>query len=330
MKIESNKLFKQVGKTAIVVAATLSALAAVTQSSYAEAPKAKFQAPGFYRTMLGDFELTVISDGTALRHVDEIMSKPEQVRETYARNGEELPTELSINTFVINTGSKLILVDTGAGELFGNASSGRLVANMRAAGYQPEQVDAILLTHIHGDHSGGLSIGGKRVFPNADVYVDKNDSDYWLSEEKANAAPMAKRTTFVQSRATVNPYVLANKLKPFTGAQQLFPGISSIPAYGHTPGHTAYLIESQGKKLLLWGDVIHAGDVQFKDPDVTIAYDFDSATAVKSRQYLFHLAASKGYLVGSAHISFPGLGHVTSTATGYEWVAAPYRIQGTY
>ncbi|PFH07820.1 glyoxylase-like metal-dependent hydrolase (beta-lactamase superfamily II) [Collimonas sp. PA-H2] len=329
MKVDSTRVIKQVGKVAIIVATALVAMTTVTQNSYAQAPMAKFQAPGFYRTMLGDFEVTVVSDGTALRHVDEIMSKPEKVREAYSRNGEELPTELSINTFLINTGSKLILVDTGAGELFGGGSSGRLVNNLRAAGYQPEQVDAILLTHIHGDHSGGLSVGGKRVFPNADVYVDKNDSDYWLSEEKANAAPSSKRTTFMQSRATVNPYVDAKKLKPFVGAQELFPGISSIPAYGHTPGHTAYLIGSRGKKLLLWGDVIHAGDVQFKDPDVTIAYDFDPVAAVKSRQHLFQLAATNAYLVGGAHISFPGLGHVASTSTGYEWVTAPYQIQGT-
>jgi glyoxylase-like metal-dependent hydrolase (beta-lactamase superfamily II) len=157
------------------------------------------------------------------------------------------------------------------------------------------------------------------------VYVDKNDSGYWLSEEKANAAPSSKRTTFMQSRATVNPYVDAKKLKPFVGAQELFPGISSIPAYGHT----AYLIGSRGKKLLLWGDVIHAGDVQFKDPDVTIAYDSDPVAAVKSRQHLFQLAATNAYLVGGAHISFPGLGHVASTSTGYEWVTAPYQIQGT-
>ncbi|MFZ6653970.1 MBL fold metallo-hydrolase [Undibacterium sp. TJN19] len=293
-------------------------------------PMATFQAPGFYRMMLGGFEVTVLSDGTATRHVDEIMSKPEEVRAAYAHSHEELPVELSINTYLINTGSKLVLVDTGAGELFGGGSSNRLVGNLRAAGYQPEQVDAVLLTHIHGDHSGGLSIGGKRVFPNADVYVDQKDASYWLSQAQADAAPAAKQLTFTQSRATVNPYADAGRLKTFNGAQELFPGISSVPAYGHTPGHTAYLIASQGKQLLLWGDLIHAGNAQFKNPAITIAYDFDAAAAVKSREYLLQLAASKGYLVGSAHISFPGLGHIGGSSAGYEWITAPYQLKGTF
>jgi glyoxylase-like metal-dependent hydrolase (beta-lactamase superfamily II) len=332
-------------KTALILASTLSLAIAISGNANAQAqvpeknraatPMAKFQAPGFYRVMLGSFEVTVLSDGTATRHVDEIMSKPEDVRAAYAHHHEELPAELSINTYLINTGNKLLLVDTGAGELFGAASDGsgssnRLIRNLRAAGYQPEQVDAVLLTHIHGDHSGGLSAGGKRLFPNADVYVDQRDASYWLSEANAKAAPAAKQLTFTQSRATVNPYADAGRLKTFNGAQELFTGVSSVPSYGHTPGHTAYLISSQGKSLLLWGDVIHAGAAQFKDPTITIAYDVDAAAAVRSRQHLLQLATSKGYLVGSAHISFPGLGHIDSTATGFEWLTAPYQIQGTY
>ncbi len=332
-------------KTTLILASTLSLAIAIAGNALAQSrvaekirtatPMATFQAPGFYRMMLGSFEVTVLSDGTATRHVDEIMSKPKEVRAAYAHRHEELPAELSINTYLINTGNKLLLVDTGAGELFGDASDGsgssnRLIRNLRAAGYQPEQIDAVLLTHIHGDHSGGLSIGGKRVFPNADVYVDQRDADYWLSEANAKAAPAAKQLTFTQSRATVNPYADAGRLKTFNGAQELFAGVSSVPSYGHTPGHTAYLISSQGKNLLLWGDVIHASAAQFKDPAISIAYDSDAAAAVKSRQYLLQLAASKGYLVGGAHISFPGLGHIGSTATAYEWLTAPYQIQGTY
>lgn len=339
VKTQITHFAKAVGTLAALLALTASITSGVHAQSSAQVtppvPMAKFQAPGFYRMMLGSFEITVLSDGTATRHVDEIMSKPEAVGAAYAHHHEELPVELSINTFLINTGSKLLLVDTGAGELFGDASDGkgssnRLVANLRTAGYQPEQVDAVLLTHIHGDHSGGLSIGGKRVFPNADVYVDKNDASYWLSMTNANAAPAARQLTFNQSRATVNPYADAGRLKTFSGAQELFAGISSIPTYGHTPGHTAYLISSQGKQLLLWGDVIHAGAAQFKDPTITIAYDFDAVAAVKSRQHLLQLAADKGYLVGSAHISFPGLGHIGRSSAGYEWLTAPYQIRGTY
>jgi glyoxylase-like metal-dependent hydrolase (beta-lactamase superfamily II) len=288
----------------------------------AAVPQVGTQAPGYYRIMLGSDEITVISDGTAPREVDKIMSKPEEIRQMMATEHQALPIDLSINTFLINTGSKLILVDTGAGELFG-ATSGKLVANMRAAGYQPEQVDAILLTHIHADHSGGLSIGGKRVFPNALVYVDKHDPDFWLSTAEQAKNP-ARKTTFEQSHATVDPYVKAGKLRPFDGATELFPGIHSVPAHGHTPGHTGYMIESQDQKLLLWGDTIHLTEVQFADPDVSIEYDVDRDAAVASRKAFLAQAAKEGVLVGGAHISFPGLGHVRTDGNGYAWVPLPY------
>lgn len=298
------------------------ALMAPAMSAQAEAPQVVTQAPGYYRMMLGADEITVLSDGTAPREVDKIMSKPEEIRQTLAKDHQALPIDLSINAFLINTGLKLILVDTGAGELFG-ATSGKLVANMRAAGYQPEQVDAILLTHIHADHSGGLSIGGKRVFPNALVYVDKHDPDFWLNAAEEAKNP-AKKTTFAQSHATVDPYVKAGKLRPFDGATELFPGIHSVPAHGHTPGHTAYMVESKGQKLLLWGDTIHLAEVQFADPDVSIEYDVDRAAAIASRKAFLAEAASQGYMVGGAHISFPGLGHVRADAVGYSWIPRPY------
>jgi glyoxylase-like metal-dependent hydrolase (beta-lactamase superfamily II) len=295
---------------------------ALTTAAQAAAPHVGTQAPGYYRLMLGADEITVLSDGTAPREVDKIMSKPDEIRQVMAGAHQALPIDLSINAFLINTGSKLILVDTGAGELFG-ASAGKLVANMRAAGYEPEQVDAILLTHIHADHSGGLSIGGKRVFPNAVVYVDKHDPDFWLSAAEEAKNP-AKKTTFAQSHATVDPYVKAGKLHPFDGSTELFPGIRSVPAHGHTLGHTAYMVESNGQKLLLWGDTIHLAEVQFADPDVSIEYDVDRTAAIASRKALLAQAASEGILVGGAHISFPGLGHVRAEATGYSWIPLPY------
>jgi len=286
-------------------------------------PQARRQAPGFYRLMLGDFEITALSDGTAQRAVDEIMSKPRQVRDALARERRTLPIDISINAFLIHTGSRLLLVDTGAGVLFG-ARCGRLVANLRAAGYRPEQIDAVLLTHIHADHSGGLSVEGTRVFVNALVYVDRRDSAFWLSAAQEKAAPAARKQTFRQSHATVDPYVAAGRLRPFDGAGELFPGIRAVPAYGHTPGHTAYLVESRGRQLLLWGDTIHLAEAQFPDPSITIEYDVDREAAVASRRQLLAEADREGYLVGGAHISFPGLGHVRAEGKGYRWIPLPY------
>jgi glyoxylase-like metal-dependent hydrolase (beta-lactamase superfamily II) len=278
--------------------------------------------PGSYRLQLGSFRVTALSDGTASRDLAQIMSKPDAVRAAFKAAGKALPVELSINCFLVDSGTQKVLVDTGAGELFGSAS-GQLVTNIRASGYAPEDVSAILLTHIHGDHSGGLSIGGRRVFPNALVYVDERDTDFWLNDEVERNALSSRKTTFLQSHQTVDPYVRAGKVRTFEGVMELFPGVHSVPEHGHTPGHTGYMIESRGQRLLLWGDVIHATEVQFKDPTITIEYDVDPKQAVKARRNALTTAAQQGYLVGGAHLPFPGLGHVRVAQNHYAWSPLP-------
>jgi glyoxylase-like metal-dependent hydrolase (beta-lactamase superfamily II) len=162
------------------------------------------------------------------------------------------------------------------------------------------------------------------LFTNAVVFVDKRDPAYWLDADQEKAAPEKQKQTFRQSHATVDPYLKAGRLKTFDGATTLFPGIRSIPAYGHTPGHTAYLVESHGQQLLLWGDIIHCAEVQFRDPTITIEYDLNPDAAVATRMKLLADAAKQGYLVGGAHISFPGLGHVCADNKGYSWIPLPY------
>ena len=297
-------------------------------ASIAVPAKVMKQAPGFYRGQLGDFEVTALSDGTTPRHLDEILSDPETVRDELTADHEVEPVELSINAYLINTGTHLVLVDTGAGELFGPLS-GLLLANLVAAGYQAEQVDMILLTHIHGDHSGGLSISGKRQFPNATVYVDGLDVAYWLSKNEELKAPESTRKTFQQSQATVNPYVEAKRLLEIKRGSELVPGITARSAPGHTPGHTAYLVESRGHKLLLWGDTIHSAEVQFSYPQVTVQYDVRPDEATQTREQLLDFAAKNAVLVGSNHVSFPGFGHVRKLGDGYRWIPISYTARIT-
>lgn len=307
-----------VGK--ILIAATAFA---ATAASAQDAP-AWSQAPGYYRMQLGDFRVTVLSDGAIDRDLPTIMSDPDTVRARYKAQHQALPARLSINCYLIDTGEHRILVDTGAGELFGKGVAGQLVANLRSAGYAPEDIDTVLLTHIHGDHSGGLSIGGQRMFPAATVYVDAADPALWLSKAEAAVAPAARRATFEQSQKTVGPYVVAGRLKTFTAPATLFPGVRAIPLRGHTPGQSGYMIESQGHRLLLWGDVIHSAEVQFRDPAVTIQYDVDPKAAAETREAILADTATNGILVGGAHISFPGLGRVVRETKGYAWVPLPW------
>jgi glyoxylase-like metal-dependent hydrolase (beta-lactamase superfamily II) len=286
-------------------------------------PSPKSQAPGFYRAMLGSFEVTALSDGTAPRHVDKILSKPDIAVSEYAADHEMEPVDLSINAYLINTGAHLVLIDTGAGELFG-ATSGLLVTNLEAAGYRPEQIDTILLTHIHADHSGGLSIGGLREFPKATVYVDERDLEFFVTRKDDSNESEARITSIKQSRATVGPYLESKQISAIKQNGEIVPGITSRSQPGHTPGHTAFLVQSEGHGLLVWGDIIHSSEVQFEHPEVTVQYDVDAGQAAQTRSQQLQLVSDKGWLVGSEHISFPGLGHVRKVGSVYQWVPIPY------
>jgi glyoxylase-like metal-dependent hydrolase (beta-lactamase superfamily II) len=293
-------------------AAALVGLAA--HGALAEAPMVRTQAPGYHRLMVGDFEVTVVSDGSVKLPMGKILIDPDpaKIRAGLERNYLKDDVETSVNAFLVNTGSKLVLIDTGAAGLFG-PTLGNLLANMRAAGYQPEQVDEIYITHMHGDHVGGLMAGTARAFPNATLRIDKRDTDYWLNEANMTAAPAEAKGAFQGAMLSVNPYQAAGRLRTFEGSTELVPGVRAQSAYGHTPGHTIYIVESKGEKLVLLGDLMHVAAVQFDNPGVTIQFDSDQAAAARQRQAVFADAASAGYLIGAAHISFPGIGRLRST-----------------
>ncbi|WP_019654986.1 MBL fold metallo-hydrolase [Variovorax atrisoli] len=292
----------------------------------AAAPQVKTQAPGFYRMMLGDFEVTALFDGTLDLEPKKLLTNTtqEQVGKLLDRGFEKDAVPTSVNGYLINTGSKLVLVDTGAGGLFG-PTLGNLQANLKAAGYQPEQVDDVLITHMHGDHVGGLVQDGKLVFPNATIHAGQEDADFWLNKANLEKASAEMKGFFQGAMASLNPYVEAGKFKGMKGGTELAPGIKAVPAHGHTPGHNTYVVESKGQKLVLWGDLMHVAAVQFAQPQVTISFDVDSKPAAVERKKAYADAAKGRYLVGSAHLPFPGLGHVRAEGKGYVWVPVDYQ-----
>jgi glyoxylase-like metal-dependent hydrolase (beta-lactamase superfamily II) len=291
----------------------------------AAAPQVKTQAPGYYRMMLGDFEVTALSDGTVNLPVGKLLGNttPEKVASALSQNFLKDPLETSVNGFLINTGTKLILIDTGAANLFG-PTLGNLVNNLKASGYQPEQVDEVYITHMHADHVGGLMSGDKLAFPNAIVRADQHDADYWLSQANLDAAPKESKGFFQGAMASLNPYVKAGKFKSFTGDTELTAGIKATASYGHTVGHTTYVVESKGQKLVLWGDLMHVATVQFPEPSVVMGFDTDVKAASIERKKAFVDAAKQGYWVAGAHISFPGIGHLRAEDKGYVWIPANY------
>jgi glyoxylase-like metal-dependent hydrolase (beta-lactamase superfamily II) len=299
----------------------------LSTAAQAAAPMAKGQAPGFYQMMVGDFEVTALSDGTADLAVGKLLTHttPAKVAAALKRAHLKDPVQTSVNGFLVNTGSKLVLIDTGSGNLFG-PTVGNLGANLKAAGYQPEQVDEIYITHMHPDHLGGLMAADKMAFPNAVVRADKRDADFWLSQANLDKAPEGMKGFFQGAMASINPYVAAGKFKPFDGSTELVPGVRALASHGHTPGHTTYVVESKGEKLVLIGDLIHVAAVQFPDPTVTIQFDSDSKAALAQRQKAFAAAAKGGYWIGAAHIAFPGIGHIQAAGKSYSWLPANYTV----
>lgn len=310
------------GVLALVVAAASPTLADLAQAA---APLAKTQAAGYYRMMLGEFEFTALSDGTVDLHVGQLLHgiTPAALGKALARAALGEPVETSVNAYLINTGDRLVLIDAGAGGLYG-PTLGKLVANLAAAGYTPEQVDEIYLTHLHPDHVGGLADGGRAVFPNAIVRADQVEADFWLSEERLAKAATDDRAMFEGAMASLKPYRDAGRFRPFAGDTVLVPGIRAAAAHGHTAGHSTYVVESGGQKLVLWGDLMHVAAVQFADPTVTIAFDTDRRAAAAARRKAYADAARHGYWVAGAHLSFPGIGHLRTEGKGYAWVPANY------
>lgn len=304
---------------------TLTALSllCLTPLARAEAPKVLTQVPGYYRMMLGQFEITALYDG-ALDLDTKLLNNtsPTELNKLLARMFVGNPKmQTPVNAYLVNTGKNLVLVDAGAAKLFG-PSLGFILQNMKAAGYDPAQVDTVIITHLHPDHVGGITdIDGKPIFPKARIMVAKEDGEFWLSQKVADGSPEKMQPFFKMARDAAAPYQKAEQLQVFAWGSVLVPGIKAVKANGHTPGHTAFAVESDGQKLLIWGDVVHAHAVQFARPGVSIEFDVDQEQAIATRKNIFKTMAISKSLVAGMHLPFPGIGHVRwDGKESYSWV----------
>ena len=293
--------------------------------AFAKAPYAVVQAPGFYRLKIGSVEVTALSDGTVALPLAKLYTNTSEQHAQSALNDAFLPEMVptSVNAFLVNTGERLVLIDAGTGDYLG-PSLGKLVANIEASGYKTDDIDDVVLTHIHTDHSGGLMRNGKRTFPNATVRVNEREAKFWLSAENAKAATGVVKRHFGEVDQCVTPYVKAGKFETFGDNQAPVPGLGSILYAGHTPGHSAITVESEGQKIVFWGDITHGDILQFDEPGIAIEFDIDQKAAVAARDLAFRQAVDGKYLVAGAHIAFPGIGHVRADSTNYDWLPVNY------
>lgn len=298
----------------------------VTSSiALAKAPYAAVQAPGFYRLKIGSVEVTALSDGTVALPLAKLYTNTSGQHAKTALNDAFLPeiVPTSVNAFLVNTGERLILIDAGTGAYLG-PSLGKLVSNIEASGYKLDDIDDVVLTHIHTDHSGGLISNGKRTFPNATLRINEREAKFWLSAANAKAATGIVKQHFGEADQCVTPYVKAGKFETFADNAAPVPGLRSILYAGHTPGHSAITLESEGQRIVFWGDITHGDILQFDEPGVAIEFDIDQKAAVAARDIAFKQAVEGKYLVAGAHIAFPGIGHVRKDSTNYDWLPVNY------
>jgi glyoxylase-like metal-dependent hydrolase (beta-lactamase superfamily II) len=286
----------------------------------------KTQAPGYFRLAVGDYEVTALFDGYNDLSPKLLKGmKPEEIRALLARHAIETPgVQTAFNAFLINTGKNLILVDTGAGQCIGE-TAGMLPQNIKAAGYQPEQIDTILLTHLHLDHVCGLVDANKQpVFANATVYAAKPEADYWLDPTALNRVPEQAKAYFKIAQDSTAPYVAAGRFKTFDPGQSPVAEVRTTLEAGHTPGSTTYQFTSNGQSILFIGDLVHNLAVQFEHPEVSIAFDENSNNAIASRDAVFSDAAKRKIWVAAAHLPFPGTGHIEAVGKHFQWVPVEY------
>jgi glyoxylase-like metal-dependent hydrolase (beta-lactamase superfamily II) len=325
-----DNLFNRYSKLfAAVFVAALAGSITAPDPAVAVAPQHHDQAPGFYRLKVGDLEVTALNDGAGAFEPHWLNGKKAMMAHVEESLHED-PHLLDVGNagFLVNTGKQLILVDAGTGTWWGGGAFGRVADSLHSAGYSPEQVDLVLITHLHSDHIGGLTTkDGKRVFPNAEVYVAKVESDFWLSPEIAAKAPKDAQPFFESAQGISAPYIKAGKWHTFSGSESIVEGVQLVSLHGHTPGHTGYEFTSRGQKILFWGDIIHVQVVQLGHPEVTAVFDIDPAAAAATRTQLLLTLARENVVIAGPHMSFPGLGRLRQEGKGYVWAPVGFSDQ---
>lgn len=281
------------------------------------------QIPGIYHRKVGDIVVTAVSDGFLDGTLDVLRNiTPEEAREILTALFRPA-RRTAVNTFLIYSGGRLALVDTGSGNYL-LPTAGKVLANLAAAGVDPAAIDTVLLTHMHPDHSAGLSdpATGRRYFPNAELVVHENEPKHWFDDAPmATATERARKLYFLCAREQTAPY--KDRMRTFQKGE-VFPGVTAIPCPGHTPGHTAYMISSGREQLMIWGDTVHVPEVQTARPEVCMEFDTNAAMAEATRRRVFDMVATDKLLVTGMHLHFPGFSRLVRRGSGYQLIPAAW------
>jgi glyoxylase-like metal-dependent hydrolase (beta-lactamase superfamily II) len=282
-----------------------------------QAPRA--QIPGVYHRRIGDIVVTAISDGFLDGTLDVLRNIALEEAHQILADTFRPARRTAVNAFLVYSAGRLALIETGSGNYL-QPTAGKVLANLAAAGVDPGEIEAVLLTHMHPDHSAGLTdpATGKPHFTKAELVVHENEPRHWFDDAKmAVANERARKLYFECAREQTAPY--KDRMRLFQKGE-VFPGITAIPRPGHTPGHSTFLISSGNEQLLIWGDTVHVPEVQTARPEVCMEFDTDADMAAQSRRQVFDMVASDRLLVTGMHLHFPGFAHLVRQGSGYQLI----------
>lgn len=270
--------------------------------------------PSVFTYPIGNCTLSLLCESQQKANPGILIGASEEILKTYAPEGT-FPN--AMNAFLLQTPDKNILFDTGMGR--------KLFDNLATLGVAAEKIDIVVITHMHGDHIGGMLKGDAKAFPNADVYLPQPEYDYWTNPEIIAQTPENRRGGFHNAIRVIETY--KDRLHLFVPdrlgekAQPILPGIQGIAAYGHTPGHTVFLVEAEKQKLLIWGDLTHAMAIQMPHPEVAVTYDVHPEDAIRARREILEYIEKYRIPVAGMHIPFPGMGQIKKAeGTGYNFI----------
>jgi glyoxylase-like metal-dependent hydrolase (beta-lactamase superfamily II) len=314
------------GSAAAGALAVAGPLAPISPAS-ATSPAAGKQAAGFYRYKVGDYEVTSINDGSRTFPMPDgfvkNVSKEEALAAAEAAYMPKGQVTVPFNPQIVNTGSKLVLIDAGYGP--GIAPSvGLLPAGMAAAGIDAKAIDVVVLSHLHPDHINGVKTAdGKLAFPNAELKVPALDWAFWMNDENmAKASSDMMKAYFQNVRKILADQ--AGKVSKYEWDREVAPGITAIDAHGHTPGHTAFAVASGSARVLIQSDVTNIPELFLRHPDWHVAFDIDPVVAAQTRHKIYDMAAAERMTVVGFHFQFPSIGHVEKEGTGYRLVPSAW------
>jgi glyoxylase-like metal-dependent hydrolase (beta-lactamase superfamily II) len=327
---EPNRRAVLAGAIAAGAAATLNPFAAV-ESAKASTPLQGKQAPGWYRYKVGEIEVTVVTDGArTFPLTDSYVTnvKKEEVSAMLAANFLD-PANItnSYSPIVVNTGSKLVLIDTGNGPAAAalpNSSYGQLPLNLAAAGIDPGAIDIVVISHFHGDHVNGLlTADNKLAFPNAEVLVPAVEWKFWTDDGEMSRAPEGRMATQFKNNRRVFD-ALNRKVTQYDWNREVAPGIVPMATLGHTPGHTSFIVSSGSGKIYVQSDLTHHTALFAGHPGWHVFLDQDPDMAEVTRRKVYDMIVAEKLMIQAFHAPFPGIGHLEKTGDGYRFVPAPW------